>query len=95
MAQIEGLYTALRLTSPGPRRDRLAADLTHAARRLAAVTLASAGEDIVIPPRSRWQRRRALAARGANWIITRTAQPMPDGPGQGDNKASGGGASPL
>ncbi|MFD9823207.1 hypothetical protein [Streptomyces violascens] len=95
MAQIEGLYTALRLTGPGPRRERLAADLARAAQRLSAVTLASTGADTIVPPRSRWQRRRALAARGANWLITRTAQPAPDGPSPGDKGASGKGIPPV
>nr|WP_223185761.1 hypothetical protein [Streptomyces sp. CBMA152] len=74
------MYTALRLTGPGSRRQRLAVELAHAAERLAAVALASAGGGGIVPPRSRWQRRRALAARGANWIITRTGPTAPGGP---------------
>ncbi|MFI6056245.1 hypothetical protein ACIBCO_40060 [Streptomyces violascens] len=96
MAEVEGLYAALRLAGPGPRRERLTADLTRAAQRLAAVTLSSARRDavIVVPPRSRWQRRRALAARGANWLITRTARPMPDVPGSGNIGNASKGGSP-
>ncbi|WP_199827059.1 hypothetical protein [Streptomyces sp. WM6378] len=95
MAQIEGLYTALRLTGPGPRREQLAADLARAAQRLSAIALATAGADVIIPPRSRWQRRRALAARGANWLITRTSRPTPDGPSPKEKGASGKGMPPM
>ncbi|MEV0263645.1 hypothetical protein AB0I49_20220 [Streptomyces sp. NPDC050617] len=79
VAQVEGLYSALRTTAPGARRDRLMADLARAGRRLAAVTEATASASggaadggTVVPPRSRWQRRRALAARGAGWLAART-----------------------
>ncbi|MEV0275871.1 hypothetical protein AB0I22_05720 [Streptomyces sp. NPDC050610] len=80
VAQVEGLYTALRTTAPGARRDQLMADLARAGRRLAAVTeataaasaAASTGGGGIVPPRSRWQRRRALAARGAGWLAART-----------------------
>ncbi|MFH8983804.1 hypothetical protein [Streptomyces varsoviensis] len=92
VARVEGLYTALRTTAPGARRDQLMTDLARAGRRLAAVVeatpstaspssaasvSASAPASMpvgggVVPPRSRWQRRRALAARGAGWLAART-----------------------
>lgn len=70
VAEIEGLYTAaLRARHPA-RQERLLAQLSEAAARLAALTA-------ITPPRtppaagSRRRRRRAMAARGARWIATR------------------------
>lgn len=74
MAEIEGLYTAmLKTTSPGRRR-RLQADLARAAGRLSALAAVSAPgrtTSAVVARRSRRERRRALAERGATWIVTR------------------------
>ncbi|OIJ86800.1 hypothetical protein [Streptomyces colonosanans] len=71
MARIEGLYAALRVTGPGARRNRLMTELEDAARRLAVVTGAAAKGRRAPVPHSRRGRRRALAARGAAWIIAR------------------------
>lgn len=74
VAEIEGLYAALlRTTSPGRHR-RLRAELARAAERLAelaAVPGQGRGASPVTPRRSRLQRRKALAERGAAWIIAR------------------------
>ncbi|MGV9565120.1 hypothetical protein [Streptomyces sp. NPDC003480] len=74
LAEIEGLYAAmLKTTSPGRHR-RLQADLAHAARRLAALAVVSVprpGTSAVVVRRSRRERRRTLAERGAAWIVAR------------------------
>lgn len=74
VAEIEGLYTALlNTTSPGRRR-RLRAELSGAAERLAGLAAAPGrgrGALPSAPRRSRRQRRKALAERGAAWIIAR------------------------
>jgi hypothetical protein len=78
VADIEGLYTALlRTTSPGRRR-RLHAELFRAADRLAVLAAVPGrerrqerGASRVRPRRSRRDRRKALAERGAAWIIAR------------------------
>ncbi|MFF7140212.1 MULTISPECIES: hypothetical protein [Streptomyces] len=74
VARIEGLYAALRTAGPGIRRDRLLAELEESARRLAAMTGAAAQGHGTAPAQSRRGRRRALAARGAAWIIARTGR---------------------
>jgi len=71
VARIEGLYAALRITGPGARRNRLMTELEDAARWLAAVTKAAKNGGAPVP-HSRRARRRAMAARGAAWIIART-----------------------
>lgn len=73
LAEVEGLYAALLRAGSSERRGRLQAELAHAAGRLAALA--------EVPPkgpssttgvrRSRRGRRRALAERGAVWIIAR------------------------
>lgn len=68
VSEIEGLYTALRATPGGPRRDRILADLAQAGRRLTALALDPGRGRGGVPPRSRWERRRHLAARGAELI---------------------------
>ncbi|MCC3771559.1 hypothetical protein, partial [Streptomyces sp. UNOC14_S4] len=68
VAEIEGLYAALRAAPEGPRRDRLLADLARAGWRLADLALAPERPRGGVPPRSRWERRRFLAARGADLI---------------------------
>jgi hypothetical protein len=78
VAEIEGLYTALsRTTSPGRRR-RLQAELFRAAERLAVLAgvpgrerRQGRGASRVRPRRSRRDRRKALAERGAAWIVAR------------------------
>ncbi|MEU8695900.1 hypothetical protein [Streptomyces sp. NPDC048665] len=74
VAEIEGLYTALlKTTSPGRRR-RLRAELSRAAERLAGLAAAPGpgrGALPAAPRRSRRARRKALAERGAAWIIAR------------------------
>ncbi|WP_405878204.1 hypothetical protein OG762_05725 [Streptomyces sp. NBC_01136] len=74
VARIEGLYAVLRITGPGARRNRLMAELEDAARRLAAVTGGAAEGHGAAVPHSRRGRRRALAARGAAWIIARAGR---------------------
>ncbi|MEW1654222.1 MULTISPECIES: hypothetical protein [unclassified Streptomyces] len=68
MAEIEGLYTALRSAPNDRERERILADLAQAGRRLTAQALAPQGTRANVRPRSRWERRRALAARGANLV---------------------------
>ncbi|MFF3138983.1 hypothetical protein [Streptomyces mirabilis] len=74
MAEIEGLYTVLlRTTSPG-RQQRLRAELACAAERLAALAAVPGqrqGMPTVPARRTRRERRRVLAERGAAWIIER------------------------
>ncbi|MFC5724255.1 hypothetical protein ACFP1Z_29275 [Streptomyces gamaensis] len=74
VAEIEGLYAALCGGGAAARRERLIADLARAGRRLAelAVVPAPQGAAPGAPARSRWRRRRVLAARGAAWILART-----------------------
>jgi hypothetical protein len=78
VADIEGLYAALLRTGSVGRRRRLLADLARAADRLAAVTSVppEARTAAVTAPHSRWGRRRALAERGAAWIIARYGRNM-------------------
>ena len=76
VARIEGLYAVLRITGPGARRNRLMTELEDAARRLAVVTKAAKGRGAPAP-HSRRARRRALAARGAAWIIARAEHRAP------------------
>ncbi|MDT0464941.1 hypothetical protein [Streptomyces gibsoniae] len=73
LAEVEGLYAALLRAGSSRRRRRLQAELSRAAGRLAALAAApsDAGPPVVRVRRSRWGRRRALAERGAAWIITR------------------------
>ncbi|MEU1782884.1 MULTISPECIES: hypothetical protein [Streptomyces] len=68
VSEIEGLYTALRTTPGGPRRDRILTDLAQAGRRLTALALDPRRDRGGVPPRSRWERRRHLAARGAELV---------------------------
>ncbi len=76
VADIEGLYTALlRATGPAARL-RLLADLAVAGRRLARIAaLPGDRRHAPVLSRSRRRRRRALAARGADWIVARFADP--------------------
>lgn len=73
LAEVEGLYTALLRAGSAERRHGLRAELARAAGRLATV----AAMPTEAPPprlarrRSRRGRRRALAERGAAWIIAR------------------------
>ncbi|MGW1073051.1 hypothetical protein [Streptomyces sp. NPDC002537] len=73
MSEIEALRCALRATGDGPRRTRLLIEIALAGQRLAdlALVLSGSGEP---PPRSRWGRRRVLAARGAAWILSWTSR---------------------
>ncbi|MFK0292638.1 hypothetical protein ACIQU6_19470 [Streptomyces sp. NPDC090442] len=69
VAQIEGLYTALRSARNERERERILADLADAGRRLTARSLAPRGTQAASArPRSRWERRRLLAARGADLV---------------------------
>ncbi|MER6572174.1 hypothetical protein ABT288_39870 [Streptomyces sp. NPDC001093] len=73
LAEVEGLYAALLRAGSSERRRGLQAELARAAGRLATV----AAMPTQAPPprpagqRSRRGRRRALAERGAAWIIAR------------------------
>ncbi|MGK5637207.1 hypothetical protein ACSNOK_02655 [Streptomyces sp. URMC 126] len=72
VAEIEGLYTEL-LAGRGERdRDHVLADLARAGRRLASTAHASqnAPRGETRRPRSRRERRRFLAARGADRWLT-------------------------
>ncbi|MGV4928181.1 hypothetical protein [Streptomyces sp. BHT-5-2] len=68
MAEIEGLYTALRGARNERHRERILADLAQAGRRLSALTLTPQSARGGVRPRSRWERRRLLAARGADLV---------------------------
>lgn len=68
VSEIEGLYTALLTTPGGPRRERILADLARAGRRLTALALDPQRVRGRVPPRSRWERRRHLASRGAELV---------------------------
>ncbi|OIJ94701.1 hypothetical protein BIV25_21730 [Streptomyces sp. MUSC 14] len=77
VAEIEGLHTALlKTTTPGRRRP-LRAELFRAAERLAVLAAVPGrerqgrGASRVRPRRSRRDRRKALAERGAAWLIAR------------------------
>lgn len=72
MAEIEGLCAALHATADERRRERLLGELAQAGRRLTDLTLLPQRERGGVQPRSRWQRRRFLAARGAARIIAFT-----------------------
>ncbi|MGA5133750.1 hypothetical protein ACPCTO_28510 [Streptomyces olivoreticuli] len=72
VAEIEGLYAALHATANGQRRERLLTELAQAGRRLTDLALVPQGERVGVQPRSRWQRRRFLAARGAARIMAFT-----------------------
>lgn len=74
VAEIEGLYAALRTAGGGLHRDRLLAELARAGRRLSDLALVPRAGGRSLPPRSRWERRRSLAARGAARIIALTAE---------------------
>ncbi|GAA0345917.1 hypothetical protein GCM10010319_22860 [Streptomyces blastmyceticus] len=82
MSEIEDLHTALRATGHGPRRTRLLVELALAGQRLADLALALSGSGEAATRRSRWERRRVLAARGAAWIITYTRHSRPIPPGK-------------
>ncbi|MFF2813764.1 hypothetical protein ACFVT2_42700 [Streptomyces sp. NPDC058000] len=69
MAEIEGLYTALRSARNERHRERILADLAQAGRRLTALALTPQGTLGRVRPRSRWERRRYLAARGADLVV--------------------------
>ncbi|MHC3467437.1 hypothetical protein ACYF6T_01870 [Streptomyces sp. 7R007] len=74
LAEVEGLYTALLKAGSTAQRRRAQAQLARAAARLAEL---AAAPPAVRPParvarRSRWERRRVLAERGAAWIIARS-----------------------
>ncbi|MBZ4323079.1 hypothetical protein [Streptomyces huiliensis] len=72
VAEIEGLYTELHGGRGERHRDHVLADLAKAGRRLASAARAAqnapAGE--AARPRSRRERRRFLAARGADRWLT-------------------------
>ncbi|MEU7642239.1 MULTISPECIES: hypothetical protein [unclassified Streptomyces] len=68
VAEIEGLYTALRGARNERHRERILADLAQAGRRLTALTHPTQGTRGSLRPRSRWERRRLLAARGADLV---------------------------
>ncbi|GAA2682760.1 hypothetical protein GCM10009864_64450 [Streptomyces lunalinharesii] len=70
VAEIEGLYTALRGARDEHHRERILADLAEAGRRLTARTHPAPGNRAALRPRSRWERRRLLAARGADLVAT-------------------------
>ncbi|AIA07983.1 MULTISPECIES: hypothetical protein [Streptomyces] len=70
VAEIEGLYTALRGARDEHHRERILADLAEAGRRLTARTHPTQGNRGALRPRSRWERRRLLAARGADLVAT-------------------------
>ncbi|MGW2367003.1 hypothetical protein ACWCZ5_15645 [Streptomyces sp. NPDC001667] len=72
VAEIEGLYAALHATTDERRRDRLLGELARAGRRLTDLALVPQRDRGGVQPRSRWQRRRFLAARGAARIIAFT-----------------------
>ncbi|AEW97952.1 MULTISPECIES: hypothetical protein [Streptomycetaceae] len=72
VADIEGLYTALLATRDPAVRAELLGALALAGRRLARVaTVPAAPVTPPLLPRSRRMRRRALAARGADWLAAR------------------------
>ncbi|GGX34965.1 hypothetical protein GCM10010341_65560 [Streptomyces noursei] len=68
VAEIEGLYTALRSARNERHRERILADLAQAGRRLTALAQPPQGTRGSVRPRSRWERRRLLAARGADLV---------------------------
>ncbi|WP_236573054.1 hypothetical protein [Streptomyces sp. GS7] len=68
VAEIEGLCAALRGARNERHRERILADLAQAGRRLTALALAQRGTPASVRPRSRWERRRLLAARGADLV---------------------------
>ncbi|MFF4406808.1 hypothetical protein ACFY2W_02035 [Streptomyces sp. NPDC001262] len=75
VAEIEGLYTALRSAGQGGHRDRLLTELAQAGRRLTELALSQPSDrTVMVPSRSRWRRRRVLAAKGAGWIAARTSR---------------------
>ncbi|GAA2490159.1 hypothetical protein GCM10010276_31530 [Streptomyces longisporus] len=73
LAEVEGLYSALLRASSSRRRRRLRAELARAAGRLAVLAAEppTPRSSVVAVRRSRRGRRRALAERGAAWIIAR------------------------
>ncbi|MFJ9629627.1 hypothetical protein ACIQPR_25760 [Streptomyces sp. NPDC091280] len=74
LAEVEGLYTALLRAGSSRRRERLRRELARAADRLAVLAETPVPEALSArggPRGSRRQRRRALAERGASWIIAR------------------------
>ncbi|EMF01391.1 hypothetical protein J7W19_03410 [Streptomyces mobaraensis NBRC 13819 = DSM 40847] len=71
VAEIEGLYTELHGGRGERHRERVLADLARAGHRLAAAALPAQAARDADParPRSRRERRRLLAARGAElWL---------------------------
>ncbi|MEV6668896.1 hypothetical protein [Streptomyces sp. NPDC051162] len=72
VAEIEGLYAALHATANERRRERLLGEIAQAGRRLTDLALVPQRDRGGVQPRSRWQRRRFLAARGAARIIAFT-----------------------
>ncbi|WP_189302446.1 hypothetical protein [Streptomyces albospinus] len=69
VARIEGLCAALRGARNERHRERILADLAQAGRRLTALAVAQQqGTQGSVRPRSRWERRRVLAARGADLV---------------------------
>src|SRR5690348_736759 len=73
LAEVGGLHSALLRASSARRRRRLRAELALAAGRLAALAAEPpvTQSSVVAVRRSRRGRRRALAERGAAWIIAR------------------------
>jgi hypothetical protein len=74
VAEIEGLYTALLKTASPERGRQLRAELACSAERLAALAAVPErrpGTSRARSRRSRRERRKALAERGAAWIIAR------------------------
>lgn len=73
LAEVEGLYSALLRAGSSGHRRRLRGELARAATRLAALAAVppEPGAALVAVRRSRWGRRRALAERGAAWIMAR------------------------
>ncbi|WP_241777553.1 hypothetical protein [Streptomyces sp. CT34] len=90
VAEIEGLCAALRGARNERHRERILADLAQAGRRLTALALAQQGTRVSVRPRSRWERRRLLAARGASLVA---AFATGDGQGRARRKGGGGGGA--
>ncbi|MGI5336496.1 hypothetical protein ACQEVS_03360 [Streptomyces sp. CA-181903] len=85
VAEIEGLYTELHGGRGERHRDRVLADLARAGRRLADAALPPQGARGAGParPRSRRERRRFLAARGADLWLTFVMGGRRSGGGEG------------
>src|SRR5690242_174425 len=76
MAEVEGTYSALLRANGLDGHQRLRDDLASASRRLAELAALPPNQRPPTPVarRSRWQRRRLLAERGAAWIVARFGQ---------------------